>query len=404
MATAGGLLGARSSPVDAAGRALLRWAVPAYVALVWASIPAAAYGGLPSPVQVGGAVLLVIAVVRARARPEIAQPLLLIAALLALAATASGLLSSELPTVPVEWLTSLAFLVIVAFTVDGREGAGRVATALCLAAIFLGSGAAYSVLVEPTALFPLNGSDAEMPGLEASRAAGPFGEANFFALSLAAVVPFAVHQVVQGGSRRVIGLAAFACIAAGILAAGSRGATIAMVVTLLGSWIVIGGARLRWLLVAGAALAALALPFAAQLESAEERTVSGRAWENEVAVAMFLDHPIAGVGVGSYPLLFRDYSREVGGDPRVLRTPHSLPLEIAAEQGLAGIVAWLIAMLVLMRHVVERAVWGSRIGRACVLSLVGFSIGSLFLHGSQLRLLFVLVGLVLAVGVREEAR
>jgi O-Antigen ligase len=135
-----------------------------------------------------------------------------------------------------------------------------------------------------------------------------------------------------------------------------------------------------------------------QLESSRERTISGRATENLVAVAMFADHPVTGVGPERYPALYRDYTRRVGNDDRPVRAAHSLPLQIAAEQGIGGLLGWLTAILLVGMWVVRRGVWHHPVGRALLLSIGVFLVGSLFLHGSLLRLLFMLVGAVVALG------
>src|SRR5439155_11568029 len=89
--------------------------------------------------------------------------------------------------------------------------------------------------------------------------------------------------------------------------------------------------------------------FAAQTKSAGTRSVGGRITENRIAIAMFTDHPLTGVGAAQYDFLYRDYARRIGNDPRYFRQPHSLPLQIAAEQGLVRLRAWLVAAVVTMR-------------------------------------------------------
>lgn len=67
----------------------------------------------------------------------------------------------------------------------------------------------------------------------------------------------------------------------------------------------------------------------------------GRMSENIIGVRMFMDHPILGVGVKNYPVYYIDYSRGLGLDQRrTERSPHSLYLEVAAEQGIVGILVF----------------------------------------------------------------
>jgi O-antigen ligase len=112
---------------------------------------------------------------------------------------------------------------------------------------------------------------------------------------------------------------------------------------------------------------------------------------------MFADHPLVGVGPSTYPLLYRDYTRRIGNDPRVDREPHSLPLQIAAEQGLAGILGWIGLLVLIVRLTIAHRVWTTRVGLTLLVSLGTYAFGSLFLHGSQLRVPYMLVGALIAV-------
>jgi putative inorganic carbon (hco3(-)) transporter len=374
------------------------WILPTFIGLTWMAVPASLYGGLPSPVELGGVVLLGFAAWRAARVRDVAAPVLIVSALLALAAVGTTLASPEDSGIPVDWLGDLSFLLIAALAVRAAN-VDRVVVVLCAVGAFLALGGVYSILVGPSALFPLHD---EVTGPEAARAAGPFGEANFFALSLASLGPLCVYLVIGSGPRRALGGFALCCLAGGVLATGSRGGALALVVGLVAAWLLLTKRRGRALGVAALAAAALLPVFSAQIESSEERTVSGRATENRIAVAMFADHPVTGVGVDVYPTLYRDYARKIGNDPRHLRAPHSLPLQVAAEQGLFGIVAWLAAATVLVGYAITRRVWHSALGRATILAVGTYCVGSLFLQGSQIRLLFILVGLVFALGAGQR--
>jgi len=111
---------------------------------------------------------------------------------------------------------------------------------------------------------------------------------------------------------------------------------------------------------------------------------------------MFADHPVVGVGPGDYPKLYRDYTRRIGSDPRYQREPHSLPLQIAAEQGLAGIAGWIGAGLLLIRLAVSRRIWREPVGLTLLVAIGTYLLGSLFLHGSQLRVLYLMAGTLIA--------
>jgi O-antigen ligase len=374
-----------------------RWIVPAFVGLTWAALPGHIFGGLPSPVEVGGLVLLAFAAWRALERPRLAANVLVVMLLLALPLVVSAALSPEGTSFPTSSLRELLFLFIVALCVYGAGSAERVVTALVVTGLILGVGGICSILIGPSGLFPVITDVATAIEPEAPRAGGPFGEPNFFALSMAALTPLALFVASRGGWRRWLGLVTLIAIAGAIFAAGSRGGAIAMLFALVAF---AASTKSRQLRIAALAtvIAALALApfFASQAESSSNRTVSGRETENQIALAMLGDYPVTGVGPGTYKVLYSDYSRNIGEDPRTTREPHSLYLEIGAEQGLIGLLGWGVAALLVLSYVLSRGIWRTTLGRALLLSIATYMVGSLFLHGSQLRLLFMLVGLAMA--------
>jgi O-antigen ligase len=354
-------------------------------------------------VELGAVVLLPLALAHAFREHELAGRVALVCGITAAAVIASGLVAAAGPTVNAEALKNLVFLAIAAFCVRGSIDVGRVGVALAVGSVILGIGAAYSVLVHPTALFQLQElgpTDAAAP-----RAGGLFGEPNFFALSLAAALPFGLRLITDAGWRRMLGILAAVAIPMGILASGSRaGLLVAGLAAVLWAWSSLrGAARLAVLLPFACALALVPL-FSAQVSDSAGREVGGRYTENSIAIAMFADHPLLGVGPGQYPALYRDYARRIGDDPRYEREPHSLFLQIAAEQGLVGLLAFLAAALVVGGYARARQLWADPGGRAVLIALLTYLAGSIFLHGSDLRILFILVGLVFAAGAGERPR
>ena len=364
-----------------------RWIVPGFIALTWGSIGTAAAAGVPTPVLL----LLPVALWQGFHRPRVTRRVLLVLSLLSLPLLAASLLAADGPVFDPKNLKEMVFLFVVAMVVTGVRTVHSTAVALALIGLLLGAGGVYSVLAHPIPLFPLS----DEPG--GLRAAGPFGEPNFFALSLAALLPMAMYVVALGGRMQILGTAAGLSIVAGVFATGSRGGLLAA-----GAAIVVFAAMTRLPRLRVAALltvvAALALipTFGAQTAAFGDRSVEGRATENLVAVAMFADHPLVGVGPGQYRELYRDYTRVVGDDDRYRRFAHSLPLELAAEQGIAGIAGWIAAGTAVLAYAFQRGVWRLLLGRALILSMATYLLGSLFLHGAQIRLLFILAALVLA--------
>jgi O-antigen ligase len=374
-----------------------RWILPTFIAIVWTSVDQGFFAGLPSPVEVGGLALLCYASLQAVRRLNYTSEVLWVCALLALPLLASGLLSPEGAGAAIEKLKNLSFLFLVALTLRTTDEIERVPTTLTLVAIFLGAGAVYSVLVQPTPLFPLAERHFPWDPPVSARAAGPFLDPNFFGLGMATLMPFCLYLVSKGGGRMALGITGGVCLVGGILATGSRGSLLAAGVAIVAAGLLIPARRLRVAAVLVVVAGVVSLPlFATQREAAAERSVEGRATENMVAVAMLADHPLVGVGPAQYPIRYREYSRVIGNDPRPVRSPHSLPLEIAAEQGLAGIVGWLVAGFAVFRFAFSRGIWRLFVGRTIVLAMATYMVGSLFLHGSQLRLLYILIGMLLA--------
>lgn len=134
-------------------------------------------------------------------------------------------------------------------------------------------------------------------------------------------------------------------------------------------------------------------------DTVEDGSLRGRTSELIAAWRMFVDHPIAGVGYGGYNDRYLEYSREIGLDRRFEdRSAHSLPLEIAAEQGVIGLLAW--GALFSLSGV---GAWrlGRRtpmLGRPLFVAQVGFAATAVFLHDVHPGLLFAVTGMGLGAG------
>ena len=129
--------------------------------------------------------------------------------------------------------------------------------------------------------------------------------------------------------------------------------------------------------------------------AAQDTSIAGRTSEAASAVRMFADHPLTGVGFGAYPSEYLEYARGIGLDDRFeTRSAHSLPLEIAAEQGIVGIAAWAL-LAAFAVHVTRRAVRRRPdVGVPLALALGAIAVTSLFLHDVHPRLMWLLVATV----------
>jgi hypothetical protein len=379
-----------------------RWIVPVFLGYIWSALPPDFLGGIPSPADMGSIVLLAVSAYFILREPWLGARVAVVYGLIGLSIVATGLVAVGGPTLYIDGLKDLLLLVIAAFCIRTASDGQRFAVALCVTGFILGAGSAFSVLAHPFGPFQVVGPAGPLDPT-GTRAAGLlYGDANFFALSLATIVPFALFLIGRGGRQAWVGGVSMAGLFAGILATGSRGGLLAAVIAGLVWAFTSESTRMKRASVATVVcLIALTPLFSAQLSPS--RDVTGRLNENRIAIAMFADHPVAGVGPQVYPDLFRDYSRQYGNDPRYERPPHSLPLEIASEQGLVGILAWIVAGVFVIRFARRYRVWGIEIGRAVCIALITYLVGSIFLHGSQLKLPYILVGLIFALGASRAS-
>src|SRR6266498_250977 len=132
----------------------------------------------------------------------------------------------------------------------------------------------------------------------------------------------------------------------------------------------------------------------------QRRILATTAWR------MFLDHPLTGVGAGNYTLLYRPYTEETGSvvleheEFDAPHYPHNLYLEVAAETGLPGLIAFAGALVtcflylrrarVRFRRALDKS--SASLATAFQLALIGYLVSSLFLHGHFPRHLWLLFG------------
>lgn len=256
------------------------------------------------------------------------------------------------------------------------------------------------------------------------RIAGPLGDPNFFAQILVLALPVALSLAWSSTSRRSRALAAVlaAIVGTACLFTYSRGGVLGLgaVLALTALW---RGVELRKLTIAcvlALPLAWIALPahFADRLTTlgefvpgSEEALRPDSSFQERklfaaVAWQVFTDRPLLGVGAGNYATHFLDYTERVGSDARLYVTPeegyypHNLYLELAAETGVVGLVAFTavciacFASLSAARRALAAA--GDRaaadLASACAIALIGYLLTSLFLHGHFIRYLWLMFG------------
>jgi O-antigen ligase len=254
------------------------------------------------------------------------------------------------------------------------------------------------------------------------RAGGPFGQENRYAQIMIVIFPLALcmFYIAPSQKLRLLALAASGLILGAIVLTFSRGAF----VTLAGMMVII--VFLRYVrpvqALGGAALLVLvvivALPeyvervstvgnlsnLASRGDGAIEAdgSLRGRFAQNIAAIIVFLEHPVLGVGPGQFARFYsKKYGNEVGTKRlRSNRRAHNLYLEIAADMGAIGLIAFMAIPIW-----VSRRLWQLRrrlreirpdlahLATAILLGIFGYFGTATFLHLSYQRYYWFLMAL-----------
>lgn len=242
-----------------------------------------------------------------------------------------------------------------------------------------------------------------------ARAAGPFGDdPNSYSQHLAAAIGAAIGLALTSRRRTWTSAALWAAVGImtiAMLATSSRTGLLALAAIAVVALVMWPPSRAQLAAITVAAAAIVLGPFGvsdrlgtlAQVGSVGgdvDTSITGRASEALAAIKLFVERPITGVGYGAYPSEYLETARGIGLETRAEeRSAHSLPLEIAAEQGLVGLAAW--TGLLLFAAWIARRLWirSPSDGAAYALALTGFAVTALFLHDVHPRLMWALVAI-----------
>ncbi len=260
-------------------------------------------------------------------------------------------------------------------------------------------------------------------GSNSERSAGPIGDPNFYGLILVALVPLALVRArdERGPFLRAVAVASALLLTAGLVLTYSRGdALVLAVVAVL--YVPLARVRRSYVIAALVVLAPLAslapqsfwdrvgsLGAAAPTSTQADAALQDRAGSLAVAVAMFNDHPLTGVGAENFPDTYFPYALRLNV-PSAASHAHDLYLQILSETGLPGFITFGAAMLLALRaswrrrgaalatgdHVVDG------LATSCLLALTAYLIGCLFLPSAYPRYLWVLVGLGMAAALVDR--
>jgi putative inorganic carbon (hco3(-)) transporter len=259
------------------------------------------------------------------------------------------------------------------------------------------------------------------------RSAGPL-DPNTFGQVLATSAVLAVYLALMQTRRatRVLAAGLAVVCAAGVVYTQSRAALIALLIAAV-AIAVLRGVRVR--VVAFAASAAIVVGLLVLPQSLQERVgaltdlassdpvaledtaLRGRTSENLVAMRMWTDHPLVGVGPDNFEVRYLAYSAAIGIDPRPQqRGAHNLYLESLAETGILGGLAFFAVLGLALT-----GAWRARsrlegrealLGEGLFVALATFLICAMTLNSAYARYQWIFIGLGLAAGrlARRAAR
>ena len=265
----------------------------------------------------------------------------------------------------------------------------------------------------------------------ASRYGGPIGLANVWGQVLVALLPYYVYRFIDEKKNPLVKLFMLGAIVACLLAivlTGSRGAFVALLVIVPIILFELGFKLTNLIPLAGAGvLILLLLPsiytsrfvnlLSGENEAgqsiASDEAVIGRLEKMRAGFEMTKDHPFLGVGIGNYGTNYWDYAEELGLEPSITdiqseeaqRDAHSLYIEIASETGLFGLATFLLFsgfllvgvlnVLQLTKSLTIDSSWRYWLAPISI-SLVGYLVSGIFLHGIVFRWFWIIAGLALS--------
>jgi len=327
-----------------------------------------------------------------------------------------------------DYIRNAVIVIVITLILKRGDMLRRITYSVLAGGIFLGTISTYQYLTgtfDNTYWGFGQAGMADIVGeLNSYRIGGPIGDPNFYGQLLLFVVPLALERLQNERSKlwRTFAGCALAVTLLSIAFTFSRGTFLAAgSILLLMLW---KNPPRPAVLAASLALvfSALVLLMPTYLQrmytvietfldfnhhdtSIQDSAITGRLGEMGVAMKLFGDHPLLGVGIGNYEHYYQQYSlmmdvSQRGGQDRAA---HSLYLELAAERGLAGLAAYFVLIWLVVRTIMEsiRKLVGAGLvayadmARAYGYSLLGYLITSIFLH-ERSQFFWILLGICLS--------
>lgn len=137
----------------------------------------------------------------------------------------------------------------------------------------------------------------------------------------------------------------------------------------------------------------------------QDAAIQGRASENLTAWAMFVNNPLLGVGLNNFPILYQEYTKSIGLAPsNQQRRPHDLYLEVAAETGIIGLIAFMAIVVLAYRSIfiarkklIEDGMGDyANMVTGFAVAFTGYMLAAVFVHGAYPRYFYLLIGIAFA--------
>jgi putative inorganic carbon (hco3(-)) transporter len=262
------------------------------------------------------------------------------------------------------------------------------------------------------------------------RVSGPIGEKNRYAQVMLMLVPVGLFRAWGERSKklRLVAYILTGLIFIGANLAFSRGAQVGFLLLIV-VMTIMRYIKVRQVLVIllGLVLLLVAFPqnsvrftsLGALFSSREEGglqsadgAIRGRATEMLVALYVFLDHPVFGVGPGMIGYEMAEYSKAIGlRNITSTRESHSLYLGEAAETGAVGLITLMIIFFYTLHRLAEaRTYWLQKdqvnLANLCTgffLSIISYMTTAIFLHMSYIRYLWLIMALAAVASEFREA-
>jgi putative inorganic carbon (HCO3(-)) transporter len=172
-----------------------------------------------------------------------------------------------------------------------------------------------------------------------------FKDPSIFGRHVVIAIGVLLVAIWLGRIRFWLGAALVAFLWAGLLFAYSQSSFVALFAVSVAVSFVLGGPKLRRVLVVGAAACVLggaAFVAATAVSDSARKATSGRTRLARVTWIVFENHPLAGVGIGGQPRASKEEAKTELSAKR--DRSHTTPLTVAAELGIVGLLIYAALM------------------------------------------------------------